>query len=248
LQKIFFSGGLAMSRLPLLALLLSLFATSVFAQSPNAAGTWDTTLNSPQGTFNFQIILKQDADKLTGVIKSERGEIPIEGTQTGKDVKLKYTIKFQENDLPITLTGAIDGTTMKGSADYGGMAQGDFSAKRAGEGSTTATPAASAPASSAANITGAWVFQVETPQGTGSPTFTFKQEGETLTGQYKGAFGEAPLTGTVKGDKVEFSLKVEAQGQSLSLKYTGTIEKDGTMKGTAELGEIGTATWTAKRQ
>jgi len=236
-----------MSRLPLLALLLSLFATSVFAQSPNAAGTWDTTLNSPQGTFNFQIILKQDADKLTGVIKSQRGEIPIEGTQTGKDVKLKYTIKFQENDLPITLTGAIDGATMKGSADFGGMAQGDFSSKRAGEGSANAAPAAPA-AAPATNITGGWAFQVETSQGTGSPTFTFKQEGETLTGQYKGAFGEAPLTGTVKGDKVEFSLKVEAQGQSFSLKYAGTVEKDGTMKGTAELGEIGTATWTAKRQ
>jgi len=40
------------------------------------------------------------------------------------------------------------------------------------------------------NVTGAWLFQVETPNGTGSPTFNFKQEGEKLTGQYKGAFGE----------------------------------------------------------
>ena len=54
--------------------------------------------------------------------------------------------------------------------------------------------------------------------------------------------------GTVKDNKIEFTLKVDAQGQALTIKYAGTIEKDGTMKGTAELGELGSATWTAKKQ
>ena len=98
------------------------------------------------------------------------------------------------------------------------------------------------------NVTGAWQFQVETANGTGSPTFNFKQEGEKLTGQYKGAFVEAPLTGTVKDNKIEFTLKVEAQGQTLTLTYTGTIEKDGTMKGTVAVGDLGSGTWTGKRQ
>src|SRR6185295_13042386 len=98
------------------------------------------------------------------------------------------------------------------------------------------------------NVTGAWQFQVETPNGTGTPTFTFKQEGEKLAGQYKGAFGEAPLTGTVKDNKIDFAIKVQAQGQEATINYTGTVEKDGTMKGTVNLGEIGSGTWTAKRQ
>lgn len=98
------------------------------------------------------------------------------------------------------------------------------------------------------NVTGSWQFQVETSNGTGTPTFNFKQDGEKLTGQYKGAFGEAPLTGTVKDNKIDFSLKVEAQGQALTLTYTGTIEKDGTMKGTVSLGDVGSGTWTGKRQ
>jgi len=34
----------------------------------------------------------------------------------------------------------------------------------------------------------------------------------------------------------------------MTLTYTGTVEKDGSMKGNAELGEVGSATWTAKRQ
>lgn len=237
-----------MRQLPMISFLfLLLCAATGAAQSPNAAGTWDATLTSPQGTFNVQLILKQDGEKLSGVIKSERGETPVEGTTSGKEIKLKYTIKFQDNDLPITLTGALDGALIKGSADYGGMADGEFNAKRASDASAMAAkPLASA--ASATDISGAWSFQVDSSAGSGSPTLTFKQDGERLAGQYKGAFGEAPLTGTVKGNKVDFVVKVEAQGQPVTITYTGTVEKDGSMKGTAELGEVGSATWTAKRK
>ena len=243
-----------MIRCFLLILFAVAFAIPVLGQSGGGgagagAGTWDVTLNSPQGTFNMQFNLKQDGEKLSGVVKSQRGERPVEGTLKGKDITIKWTTKYEETDLPITLTGALDGSTMKGSADFGGFAQGDFSAKRAAD---SAAPAASSPAPTApadkTDITGAWAFQVETPAGSGTPTFTFKQEGEKLTGQYKGVFGEAPLTGTVKGNKIDFSIKVQAQGQEGTIKYTGTVEKDGTMKGTVDLGEIGSGTWTAKRQ
>lgn len=237
-----------MNRCFLLILFALLFSIPVQGQE-GAAGTWDVTLNSPQGTFNLQFILKQDGEKLSGAVKGQRGEVPLEGTIKGKDVVLKWTTKFQDNDLPITLTGAVDGSAMKGTADYGGFAQGDFSAKRAGDAAAPApsSPAAAAPADKT-DVTGAWAFAVETQAGSGTPTFTFKQEGEKLTGQYKGQFGEAPLTGSVKGNKIDFSIKVQAQGQEGTIKYTGTVEKDGTMKGTVDFGELGAGTWTAKRQ
>lgn len=105
-----------------------------------------------------------------------------------------------------------------------------------------------AAAQSDVNVTGEWAFNVETSQGSGSPTFTFKQDGEKLTGNYKGQFGEAPLTGTVKGGEIKFTIKISAQGQELTITYTGKIESKDSMKGTAVLGEIGEATWTAKRK
>jgi hypothetical protein len=67
----------------------------------------------------------------------------------------------------------------------------------------------SAAAQSDVNVTGEWAFTVETPQGSGTPTFTFKQDGEKLTGNYKGQFGEAPLTGTVKGGEIKFTIKIK---------------------------------------
>ena len=236
-----------MRRLTIIAFLfLLLCAPAAAAQTANAAGTWDANVTSPQGPFKFQLILKQEGEKISGVVKGERGETPIEGTLSGKEIKLKYTIKFQDNDMVITLTGAMDGAAIKGSADYGGLADGEFNAKRASDAAaaTTKAPASTPSASDKTDISGAWVFQVETSAGSGSPTFTFKQDGEKLTGDYKGAFGEAPLTGTVKGGKVDFEIK----GQQGTLTYTGTIEKDGTMKGTVQLGDVGSGTWTGKRK
>jgi hypothetical protein len=238
-----------MNRSTVLILVLILFAVPVLAQSGTAAGTWDVTLNSPQGTFNIQFKLKQDGEKLSGVVASQRGEFPLEGTLKGKDLILKWTTKFEDNDLPITLNGVFDGGAMKGSADYGGFAQGDFTAKRAGDAAAApSAPAAAAPSGDKIDVTGAWAFQIETPNGPGTPTFTFKQEGEKLTGQYKGRFGEAPFTGTVKGNNIDFTLKLESQGQELTITYIGTVEKDGTMKGTLKLGGADSGKWTGKRQ
>lgn len=99
-----------------------------------------------------------------------------------------------------------------------------------------------------ANITGEWSFAVETSAGSGNPSFTFKQEGEKLTGTYKGQLGEGPLTGTVKGSDITFTVKVNAQGQDLTIVYTGMIENKDTMKGKVVLGELGEGTWTGKRK
>ena len=103
-------------------------------------------------------------------------------------------------------------------------------------------------AQSDVNVTGDWAVTVETAQGSGSPSFTFKQDGEKLTGTYKGQFGEAPVTGTVKSGEIKFTIKISAQGQELTITYSGKIESKDSMKGTVVLGELGEGTWTAKRK
>jgi hypothetical protein len=97
------------------------------------------------------------------------------------------------------------------------------------------------------DVTGKWAFNVETSAGAGAPTFTFKQYGEKLTGHYTGTFGEADLTGTVKGADITFSFTVDAQGNSLKETYTGTVDKD-TMKGKLVIEGLGEGTFTAKKQ
>ena len=100
-----------------------------------------------------------------------------------------------------------------------------------------------------ANLTGKWLFTVQTEAGTGEPTVTLKQDGEKLTGHYSSqVLGEADLTGSVKGEKFDFTFTANAQGTSLEVKYNGTIESKDSLKGTLDLGGLGSGTFTAKRQ
>lgn len=100
----------------------------------------------------------------------------------------------------------------------------------------------------AADITGTWKATVETDAGSGTPTFVFKQDGENLTGTYSGQLGEAKLTGTIKGNKVDWSFEASAGDTKAKITYSGTLESGTKMKGTAVLGEFGKGTFTAEKQ
>ncbi|HJZ70401.1 MAG TPA: hypothetical protein VKE51_01610 [Vicinamibacterales bacterium] len=99
------------------------------------------------------------------------------------------------------------------------------------------------------DVTGKWLFNVETAAGSGTPTITLKQDGEKLTGHYSGQFGEIDnLTGTIKGRDLTLKFSADAQGTSLEFTYTGTVEGSDTMKGKVNIAGLGDGTWTAKKQ
>src|SRR3954466_13429955 len=104
----FFSGADCMTRLKTTLLAVSLLTASpVFAQT-NITGDWDITVTSPQGPNTTPATFKQEGDKVSGMFKSPQGELPFDsGTMTGSDVKFTFTINFQGNSLPITLTGKV---------------------------------------------------------------------------------------------------------------------------------------------
>ena len=78
----------------------------------------------------------------------------------------------------------------------------------------------------AVDISGKWQFTVDTDAGSGSPTFVFKQDGEKLSGTYSGLFGTAQLTGTVKGDAIEFSFEAAVQDQKEDRLYGQDPKRD----------------------
>ena len=99
----------------------------------------------------------------------------------------------------------------------------------------------------ATNVTGEWAFNVTTDQGGGTPTITFKQDGEKLTGKYNGQLGTADLTGTVKGNAIHFTFTIDVQGQQAPVTYDGTVEKN-TMKGKMDIGGMVNGTFTATKK
>ena len=99
------------------------------------------------------------------------------------------------------------------------------------------------------DVTGVWVFTVESPAGKSNPTLTFKQDGEKLTGQYSSQLmGQADLTGTVKGQAIEFVVSANVQGTAIDLKYTGSVDSKDSMKGTLSAGDFGNGTFTGARK
>ena len=80
----------------------------------------------------------------------------------------------------------------------------------------------------AADITGKWTAQVPGRDGqTREQTFTFKVEGEKLTGTTTGRGGEVAITdGTVKGDAIAFTVVMNMQGNEVKLLYKGTVAGD----------------------
>lgn len=100
----------------------------------------------------------------------------------------------------------------------------------------------------AADITGKWEFTVETDMGSGTPTLNIKQSGNNLTGEYHGQLGEAPIKGTIDGDKVEISFEVSPGGEKFLVKYSGTVDGANKMKGSVDLGGQAKGTFNAVKK
>jgi hypothetical protein len=106
----------------------------------------------------------------------------------------------------------------------------------------------SAVVASAADITGNWKADLQTPQGKVEVSYSFKQEGETLTGTWQAA--QSPTVqiteGKVSGDKVSFVVKVSA-GAGIVFTHEGTIAGDEIQLTMKPSGEFPGSTLVAKK-
>lgn len=101
----------------------------------------------------------------------------------------------------------------------------------------------------AADFNGTWTAAIDTQVGVQNYTFTFKVEGEKLTGKAKSAFAnaETELTeGVVKGDDISFVENLVYEGMPLKIIYKGKISGD-EIKFTRNVAEIADEPFVAKR-
>ena len=96
-----------------------------------------------------------------------------------------------------------------------------------------------------ADLSGTWTVAVALDAGTGSATFTFKQTGETLSGTYTGTFGQSQVTGTVKGDQIEWSFDNDQVGK---VTYQGKLDGAGKISGTVIYGQLGKGTFAGEKK
>ncbi len=108
----------------------------------------------------------------------------------------------------------------------------------------------SAPTDGAAqtDLSGMWILTVSSEQGDQPLTITITQDGQELTATGDGGeIGPVEMKGTLDGSNVRFEWDLYIEGFELDVVFTGTIGDDGTISGTADFGDLGQGSWTAKR-
>jgi len=244
-----------MIRLKSTLLALSLLTASpVFAQT-NISGDWDVTVTSPQGTNTTPVSFKQEGAKVSGIFKGPQGSLPFDGgSVTGDDLKFTFTVQVQGMELPITLTGKIAGDTIAGKADFGGFAEGDWSAKRsaataaaAAPAAPAAAPAATASVASGTGFGGKWDVMLKTPGGDFPASATLTDEGGKVSGTFGSQMGEAPVTGTVEGKALKIKMAAQTPNGVLNVTMTGDLDGDSIVNGKADVEGMGQMEWSAKR-
>jgi hypothetical protein len=245
-----------MTRLQAAVLALVLFGASpAFAQT-TIAGDWDMTINSPQGANTTKVTFKQDGEKVNGMFKGPQGELPFTGTLTGSDLKFAFTIQFQGQPLEIAMTGKVEPDMMTGKASFGGMVDGDWTAKRstdtaAAASSTTATPTPStttaSPAGTMMGVAGKWDVTLLTPGGEFPANATFKEDAGKVSGTFGSQMGEAAVEGTIEGTALKITMTAQTPQGAMTVVMTGDVEGDAITHGKAEIAGMGQMEWSAKR-
>ncbi len=97
------------------------------------------------------------------------------------------------------------------------------------------------------SLSGAWTFTVDLDGSITYPAVTLVQDGETLTGHYSSeGLGENDITGTVSEMKITIMFSADpGLGQVIDVVYTGTIDEEGMISGTLDLGGLAQGTFTA---
>jgi hypothetical protein len=108
--------------------MIMLTAASLFAAT-SLTGTWNAKVEVGGQSGSPTFILKQDGESLTGTYSGALGESQLKGTVKEN----KVTWDFEASGAKIHYAGTIsgDGAKIEGTVDYGGQADGTFTATRA---------------------------------------------------------------------------------------------------------------------
>ena len=114
---------------------LAAFAVAAILAAPGAVwaqsqieGSWAMSLISPEGNFDIPLTITQEGDSLVARIPT--GVVFFTGHATPTGVEFFWPLVYQGMDLPTTLVGSFADGAWSGTADFGGMAEGTWTAVR----------------------------------------------------------------------------------------------------------------------
>jgi hypothetical protein len=109
-----------MRRLMLCAFVIGLFVNfAPLSAVADVSGTWDLSINGPQGAIKASVTLKQSDETVTGTLSRPQGDVAVKGSMTGTTLRLSFTVESPHGSGTNTMTAEVTGSTMKGTMDLG---------------------------------------------------------------------------------------------------------------------------------
>ena len=100
----------------------------------------------------------------------------------------------------------------------------------------------------AADVTGKWTAEVETPRGVQDIALDLKTDGHTLSGTITTERGVTPLTDCkINGEKVSFTQRLVYGGNEFQVQYTGEVVDSDTIDFVRKVRGMPEVEFTAKR-
>jgi hypothetical protein len=98
-------------------------------KAANVSGAWKITQMGRNGEVTNDLALTQSGATLTGTIKNQQGEAPINGTIDGNNISFTVKRTGPNGEVTNEYKGTVDGDTMKGSMSNG-QRSADFTGAR----------------------------------------------------------------------------------------------------------------------
>ena len=107
-------------------------AALTLAADLDVSGKWKITTKSQRGERTFDATMKQEGEKLTVTQKDREGnDVTAEGTVKAGEITWTMKRTTPMGEMVITYKGKVDGKTMSGTNDFGGMGSGEWKAEKA---------------------------------------------------------------------------------------------------------------------
>ena len=108
------------------------------------AGKWELTRQfGDRGPFTSNVTFEQDGETLKGTITGRRGDSPLTGKVTGKEITFSFSMQGRDGETrTLEYKGTVDGDSMKGETETP-RGKSEWTAKRAA--ATEAAPPAAEP-------------------------------------------------------------------------------------------------------
>jgi hypothetical protein len=202
-------------------------------------GKWKSEFDAQIGRLKYSYELKQDGSKLTGKaireLDGEKSEVELkEGRITGDEISFTETVRREDLEITIEYKGKLAGDEIKFTRKVGDFATLEIVAKR-----------------ETASVDGQWRAEFDTQIGQQKYLFTFKTDGEKLTGKANAEITEQKFEtvlteGKLKGDDISFVEPLKFQDNELRITYSGKVSGD-EMKLSRQVGDVATEQLVAKR-